>query len=186
MPPLYDKRSSHLEFTCDQDLIGEEGAVIDSTRLGTMTSMNAMTYTEEFSGGTAGRKPSSEPLASDMLPKFEHLAATPFQRPGREVLSEAIPVFFIGRNREGFWVARDANGKSGGLFWSREAAIRFARSVWPTGCATIFPQTRFELDIENGGHPLISCFEATRRLLTQGLRRLAAAARKLARCGTRQ
>jgi hypothetical protein len=147
--------------------------------------MNAMTYSEEFSGGTAGRKQSPEPLASDMLPKFEHLAATPFQRPGREVLSEAIPVFFIGRNREGFWVARDANGKSGGLFWSREAAIRFAKSVWPTGCATIFPQTRFELDIENGGHPLISCFEATRCLLTQGLRRLTVAAQKLARSGRR-
>jgi hypothetical protein len=157
--------------------------------------MNAMTYSEEtyseetcseeFSGETAGRKSSSEPLASDMLPGFEHLAATPFQRPGREVLNEAIPVFFIGRNEAGFWVARDANGKSGGLFWSREAAIRFAKSVWPTGCATIFPQTRFELDIENRGSPLISCFEASRRLLIQGLRRLTVAARKLARFGKR-
>ena len=33
-----------------------------------------------------------------------------FQRPGADVLNEAIPAFFIGRNHSGFWVARDANG----------------------------------------------------------------------------
>src|ERR1700744_3072201 len=93
--------------------------------------------------------------------------AVPFQRPGADVLNEAIPAFFIARNHSGFWVARDANGKSGGLFWSREAALRFARAVWPDGCATIFPQDRFELDIDNSGNPLISWLEAAKHRLAR-------------------
>jgi hypothetical protein len=90
-----------------------------------------------------------------------------FQRPGADVLNEAIPAFFIGRNHSGFWVARDANGKSGGLFWSREAALRFARTVWPDGCAMIFPQDRLELDIDNAGSPLISWLEAAKHWLAR-------------------
>lgn len=82
-------------------------------------------------------------------------------------LERSDPAFFIGRNHSGFWVARDANGKSGGLFWSREAALRFARATWPDGCATIFPQGRFELDIENGGNPLISWLEAAKSWLAR-------------------
>jgi hypothetical protein len=31
-------------------------------------------------------------------------------------VSDAIPAFFIGRNREGFWVARESRGRIGGLF----------------------------------------------------------------------
>ncbi|WP_167558932.1 hypothetical protein [Bradyrhizobium canariense] len=148
-------------------------------------SMNAMTYSKEVSQAAAGSRLSSEPLASDLLPKFQHPAAAPFQRPGPEVLSEAIPVFFIGRNRNGFWIARDVDGRFGGVFWSKEAAIRFARNIWPAGCATIFPQTRFELDIENGGNPLVSYIEITQRFLTRGLRRLTAVTRTLVRLGKR-
>src|ERR1700761_2383114 len=91
----------------------------------------------------------------------------PFQRPAADVLNEAIPAFFIGRNHSGFWVARDANGKSGGLFWSRQAALRFAQIVWPDGYATIFPQARFELDIENDGNQLISWLEAAKHWLAR-------------------
>jgi hypothetical protein len=36
------------------------------------------------------------------------------------ILSESIPAFFIGRNQEGFWVARDARGRIGGIFPARE------------------------------------------------------------------
>jgi hypothetical protein len=114
-------------------------------------SMNAMTYKADIPRTPTGRNPSSA-----------YPDALPFQRPGADVLNETIPAFFIGRNHSGFWVARDANGKSGGLFWSREAALRFARAVWPDGCATIFPQGRFELDIANDGNPLISWLEAAK------------------------
>ena len=92
-------------------------------------------------------------------------ADTPFQRPGAEDLSEAIPVFFIGRNKLGHWVARGADGKSGGLFWRKQAAIRFARrSAWPARCATIFPAENIELDLENQGNPLLSRIDVTRML----------------------
>jgi len=37
------------------------------------------------------------------------------------IVSEAIPAFFIGRNKQGFWVARDARGKIGGLAADRRA-----------------------------------------------------------------
>jgi hypothetical protein len=90
-------------------------------------------------------------------------ADTPFQRPGPEDLSETIPVFFIGRNKLGHWVARGADGKSGGLFLRRQAAIRFARrSAWPALCATIFPADHIELDLENRGNPLLARIDVTR------------------------
>ena len=37
--------------------------------------------------------------------------ATRFQPLDPSVLNEAIPAFFIGRNNDGFWVARDAKGR---------------------------------------------------------------------------
>jgi hypothetical protein len=148
-------------------------------------SMSTMTYGEELPGGEAGRKLSFNPLASDRLPELEHSAVTPFVRPGPEVLSEAIPVFFIGRNRDGFWVARNADGKFGGLFWSKEAATRFTKSIWPAGCATIFPQTRFELDLENAGSSFVAYVGPIRRLLAHGAYRSIAAVRKLSHFGKR-
>ena len=36
------------------------------------------------------------------------------------IVNETIPAFFIGRNMEGFWVARDANGQIGGIFLLKE------------------------------------------------------------------
>ena len=72
------------------------------------------------------------------------------------IVSEAIPAFFIGRNKEGFWVARDAKGQIGGIFLLENSALSFARkNSQPTGCATIFPSERFELDLENNGNPLV-------------------------------
>ncbi len=98
-----------------------------------------------------------------------HARDASFQRPGPEDLSEAIPVFFIGRNRHGHWVARGADGKSGGLFWRKQAAIRFAtRSAWPARCATIFPSENIELDLENQGNPLLAHTEITRMLRSAG------------------
>lgn len=74
-------------------------------------------------------------------------------------------MFFIGHNKRGHWVARDVDGKSGGLFWRKQAAIRFARrSAWPTQCATIFPADNIELDLENQGNPLLAPIDVTRML----------------------
>jgi hypothetical protein len=96
-------------------------------------------------------------------------ADTPLLRPGPQDLSETIPVFFIGRNTHGHLVARGADGKSGGLFWRKQAAIRFARrSVWPARCATIFPADNIELDLENQGNPLLAQIDVRRVLRIAG------------------
>ena len=165
MPRLYRDAPTRLEFTCDPDLIAVKGTAAGIGGFGIAMSVNAMTYKADIPGTPSGRNPSPGPIAPEGALKPVYPDALPFQRPAADILNEAIPAFFIGRNHSGFWVARDANGKSGGLFWSREAALRFARGVWPDGCATIFPQSRFELDTENAGNPLISWLEAAKSLL---------------------
>lgn len=91
------------------------------------------------------------------------------------IVSEAIPVFFIGRNKEGFWVARDATGSIGGLFLFRNSALSFARNKSrPTGCATVFPSHRFEFDLDNNGNALVPHLGSLRRLVTRHLQRMVA------------
>jgi hypothetical protein len=90
------------------------------------------------------------------------------QRPDPSIISDAIPLFFIGRNRDGFWVARDADGRVGGIFLLKQSALKFAhRSAQPAGCATMFLPERFELDIENKGNPLIARVDVAKRVLTR-------------------
>lgn len=73
-----------------------------------------------------------------------------------DVISDTIPAFFIGRNKAGFWVAREAHGCIGGLFLFKSSAVDFAnRRSAPVRCALVFPSETFELDIENSGNPLI-------------------------------
>ena len=93
---------------------------------------------------------------SGILPAGEPATVTAqFQPLDPGIVSEAIPAFFIGRNKEGFWVARDVKGQIGGIFLLKNSALSFARSnSRPAGCATIFPSDRFELDLENSGNPL--------------------------------
>lgn len=78
-------------------------------------------------------------------------------RPNGGVLSELIPLFFIGRNTLGFWVVREAAGRTGGVFLFRRSALRFAnRNCAPAGCATMALDARLELDVENQGNPIAS------------------------------
>jgi hypothetical protein len=68
------------------------------------------------------------------------------RRPDASVINEAIPLFYIGRNRKGLWVAREAEGRIGGIFLTRRAAIRFAKETCePMGCATMFVTQPLEL-----------------------------------------
>jgi len=141
-----------------------------------------MAYREAFLGGAAGRKLSLGPATSAMLAKSEQTAVNPFQRPGPEILNEAIPVVFIGRNRDGLWVARDAEGKFGGLFWLKESALCFAkRTAASTGCATVFAQGQFELDIENAGSPVAARAGGVKRFLTRQMQQLTYALRRTLR-----
>jgi hypothetical protein len=80
----------------------------------------------------------------------------PFRPLDPDIVSEAIPAFFIGRNKEGFWVARDVNGRIGGIFLRENSALSFARKhSGAAGCATVYLSERFELDLENQGNPLV-------------------------------
>lgn len=88
------------------------------------------------------------------------------------IISEAIPAFYIGRNKAGFWVAREAKGRIGGIFLFKSSAVEFANAQSrPLRCALIFPSERIELDIENSGNPLIVWLASLVRLAKRRLRR---------------
>src|SRR4029077_11600185 len=75
---------------------------------------------------------------------------TPFQPLGADILNASIPAFFIGRDKDGFWLARDTEGRIGGLFLLESSALAFARRhAWPSPCATVFSSEVLELDVEN-------------------------------------
>jgi hypothetical protein len=96
-----------------------------------------------LSGRPAPRRPAGETAT----------VTTQFQPLDPDTVSDAIPAFFIGRNKEGFWVARDAKARIGGVFLFESSALLFARAhSRPTGCAIIFPRERFELDLKNEGN----------------------------------
>jgi hypothetical protein len=97
-----------------------------------------------------------------------------FQLIDPAIVNDAIPAFFIGRNQEGFWVARDVKGRIGGIFLLENSAVSFARkNSQPAGCATIYPSERFELDLEDRGNPLIGYLRSLVRLTVHPRRRMA-------------
>jgi hypothetical protein len=68
--------------------------------------------------------------------------AVQFQPLDPAVVSEAIPAFFIGRNEEGFWIARDVKGRIGGIFLRENSALSFARrNSGPGDARPYFPPT---------------------------------------------
>jgi hypothetical protein len=90
-----------------------------------------------------------------------------------DVVSAAIPAFFIGRNSAGLWVAREANERVGGLFLFKSSAVDFAnRQSAPQRCALVFPTETFELDVENRGNVLIVLAKAAKTLLARMAARL--------------
>ena len=65
------------------------------------------------------------------------------------------PVFMVGQNRRGNWVVRDQKGVCGGLFVSREAALRFVRAengYRPR--AVVMVSGNLELDMTGGPRTL--------------------------------
>lgn len=89
------------------------------------------------------------------------------------VISASIPTFFVGRDRDGFWLARDTKGERGGIFLLKSSALAFARrAARPLGCATIFPSERFDLDVKNQGNPLASYLKPLFRLVASARKKL--------------
>jgi hypothetical protein len=86
------------------------------------------------------------------------------RRPDTGVLSESIPLFFIGRNSRGLWIVREAEGRTGGIFLFKQSALRFAKkNSAPIGCATISLAERFELDVDNQGNRFVAWLDAALR-----------------------
>jgi hypothetical protein len=74
------------------------------------------------------------------------------RRPDASVLNETIPLYFVGKNKSGFWVARDTQGRRGGIFLFKRSALNFARKRSDSaGCATMLLAEPLELDIQNQG-----------------------------------
>ena len=113
--------------------------------------------------------------APGILPGGEtSIVTAPFEPLDPGIVNEAIPAFFIGRNKDGFWLARDARGKRGGIFLFESSALSFARRhSLPYGCATIFPSERFELDLENQGNVLAAPLGRLMRLAAHARQRMA-------------
>lgn len=92
------------------------------------------------------RRPAAQPSRTAKFPC----------RPHTGVLSESIPLFFIARNSVSLWVAREADGRTGGIFLFKTSALRFAKkNSAPKGCATMFLAERLELDVANRGNRLM-------------------------------
>lgn len=84
-------------------------------------------------------------------------APTAFRPLDPDIVNETIPAFFIGRNRQRFWLARDVNGRIGGIFLFENSAAAFARAnSGAAGCATVYLSEPFELDLENRGNPFVA------------------------------
>jgi hypothetical protein len=66
-----------------------------------------------------------QPLATQR-PATSMMEKTEFQPLDPDIVSASIPAFFIGRNRAGFWVAREAKGRTGGIFLLKSSAVHFA------------------------------------------------------------
>ena len=88
------------------------------------------------------------------------------QRPNPGVLSERIPLFFISRDDDGFWLARHADLPIGGLFFSQRSAINFAKGYGgATPCATMILSESHKLDTENRGNRFAAQLRPVKRLL---------------------
>jgi hypothetical protein len=83
------------------------------------------------------------------------------RRPDDTVLSESIPLFYVSQDKHGFWVAREAQGRSGGLFLFQRSAVRFARNKSSSaGCAMMIVAEPLELDLENQGSRFVESLAA--------------------------
>ena len=96
------------------------------------------------------------------------------QRPDSSVVSRAIPLVYVGRNHDGFWVALDADSKIGGLFLFKSAALRFGHRRRHGVPGATMEMSQLELPGRNRGNPLVGYLAAARRAIAQLLSKLAA------------
>src|SRR5262249_20921477 len=107
------------------------------------TSMTAMSIRRDLTAGSGfwaaqdvGHSTRGNPRGSQAL-----------RRPDARILNEAIPLFAIGRNRAGLWIARDCDSSTGRAFIFKGSAIRFAKRMKAPGAyALMFVKDGLELE----------------------------------------
>ena len=77
------------------------------------------------------------------------------QRPDSSVVNKAIPLVYVGRNHDGFWVALDADTRVGGLFLFRSGALRFGHRRRNGTLSATMEMAELELPGRNRGNPLV-------------------------------
>jgi hypothetical protein len=149
-----------------------------------LTSSSPLLRTPKRSAAAIGRQPERTGiLATDGTAAL----AAQFQPLDSGIISDTIPAFFIGRNKDGFWVARDAKGQIGGIFLLKSFALSFARTnSRPAGCAMIFLSERFELDLVNNGNPFVPYLGVLMQLAMRSRRQMAAFIGRLAKAVERR
>ena len=85
------------------------------------------------------------------------------QRPDGTILNETIPLFFVARDKDGFWIARNADVAIGGKFFLKYSALRFAG--YYNASAIMMLTEVYSLDTRNTGNRFARQLRPTRRLL---------------------
>ena len=85
------------------------------------------------------------------------------QRPDGLFLNETIPLFFVARDKDGFWIARNADFASGGKFFFKHSALRFAG--YYNGSAIMMLTGAYSLDARNTGNRFAKQLRLIRRLI---------------------
>jgi len=127
----------------------------------------------------ASAGPALRLVADSPIAPANGAAATWPERPDESLLSNSIPLFFISRDADGFWLACEADFRIGGMFLLRRSAERFAKH-WsgPARCATMVLDEPHALDIENRGNRLVEHIRPAKKLLTSAASKFSAFVRR--------
>jgi hypothetical protein len=77
------------------------------------------------------------------------------QRPDPSIVSKAIPLVYVGRNHDGFWVALDVDTRIGGLFLFKSGALRFGHRRRNGILGATMEMAELELPGRNRGNSLV-------------------------------
>jgi hypothetical protein len=100
------------------------------------------------------------------------------QRPDPSIVNRAIPLTYVGRNHDGFWVALDADCKIGGLFLFKSGALRFGHRRRRGMPGATMEMSQLELPGRNRGNPLIGYLAVAKHAVARALSKLAASFEK--------
>jgi hypothetical protein len=138
MTPLQSKTVSHLEF-----LRGRQHTPSMKRPSATAATLaNAQPYAIKH-----------RPLSTEEWP----------QRPDGSILNKTVSLFFVARDKDGFWIARNADFAFGGKFFFRHSALRFAG--YYDGSAIMMLTGVYNLDTRNNGNRYTKRLRPIRRLM---------------------